>query len=175
MRVETSLQENPDEKDLKRVEKLVQCKIGSGHNNFLVGVVVQMLITAPSYWYPQFQRYHFADIISSQSKMHRLLKMDLKTQCNQWVNPIILDLLKKLIEEYENLEGNQAKNDKFQEILSNCPMGLNLSCGITTNYMQLRTIYFQRKHHKLQEWKVFCEMVEKLPMSHLITAEANYA
>ena len=56
--------------------------------------------------------------------------------------------------------------------ISNCPLGLELWMGITTNYLQLKTIYQQRKNHKLKEdWGVFCDMIEKLPMSELITGE----
>ena len=52
-------------------------------------------------------------------------------------------------------------------LLSNYPLGIELFMRISTNYKQLQTIYFQRRHHKLQEdWGAFCEMIESLPFAH---------
>jgi hypothetical protein len=48
-------------------------------------------------------------------------------------------------------------------------MGFELWMGISTNYLQLKTIYNQRKHHKLEDWKIFCNWIESLPMNELIT------
>lgn len=56
------------------------------------------------------------------------------------------------------------KQDLFMKIISNLPMGFELWAGMTTNYRQLKTIYFQRKNHKLLEWHKFCAWIESLPM-----------
>lgn len=147
------------ENDFKRASRLGSVKSGSGHDNFLKGIVVNFDISAPQYWWPQFQRYHFADIVSSQSKMHRLTKMDLDEQYNEWVLPEAKIIVKDLISEYDK---NPSK-DNFQKLVSNVPMGLNLAARITTNYLQLKGIHSQRRNHKLNEWQYFCDWVETLP------------
>jgi len=149
-----------EEKDKRRAIKLGNVLIGSGHDNFLKGIIVQFDVTYPQYWTPQFQRYHFADIVSSQSKMHRLTKMDIKNSCNKYVLPENIDLLNKLIETY-----NEDKSyENFMKVISNTPMGFEMTMRVTTSYLQLKTIYLQRKNHKLKEdWGTFCKWVEELP------------
>ena len=125
----------------KRLQKLGQAKPGSGHDCALKGIVVQADVTAPQYWWLQFGRYHFADIVSSQSKMHRITRMNLKDQCNRYVDEEVRRHLEKLIENYNNtpLEP-EAKKELFQRIIANTPMGLMLTARITTNYLQLKNI-----------------------------------
>lgn len=147
------------EGDFNRAQRLGSVKSGTGHDNFLKGIVVNFDVFAPQYWWPQFQRYHFADIVSSQSKMHRLTKMDLDTQYNEWVVPEAKIIVKDLISEYNN----EPSKDNFQKLVSNVPMGLNLGARITTNYLQLKSIHSQRRHHRLNEWQYFCDWVESLP------------
>lgn len=151
-------------KDLERAEKLGKAPSGSGHDCYLKGIVVQADITAPQYWWLQFGRYHFADIISSQSKMHRLMQMDIDKQCNNYVDEEIKQHLKKLIDMFNKESLNETRGKKlFQRIVSNCPMGLMLTARITTNYLQLKTIYYQRRKHKLSEWHTFCNWALTLP------------
>jgi hypothetical protein len=174
-----SLNDNPLH-NTDRAKVLAKCKPGSGHDCFLKGITVNMDVNAPSYWWPQFQRYHFADIISSQSKMYSITKFNIDEICNEWVTKESKDQLKRFIELYnnygkdleeifftsnDNMPEINSKQDIFQLILSNCPMGLNLTARITTNYLQLKTIYNQRKNHKLKEWEVFCKWIEELPMA----------
>ncbi|MDD3839019.1 MAG: hypothetical protein PHP06_00400 [Clostridia bacterium] len=147
------------DKDLKRAKKLGCAKVGSGHDCFLKGIIVQADFTAPQYWWLQFQRYHFADIVSSQSKMHRIVHMDISNQCNEYVLPEAIQLLQKLVEEYKE----NPSDELFQQIVSNTPMGLQLTAGIVTNYLQLKTMYYQRRNHKLKEWKKVCDWIEGLP------------
>ena len=139
--------------------KLAKAKSGSAHDCFLKGVVVQADITAPQYWWLQFGRYHFADIVSSQSKMHRLTKMDIDTQCNGYVHKDMINILKIMIADYNN----EPTKEKFQQITASTPMGLMLTARVTMNYLQIKSMYFQRKSHKLEEWKVFCTWAESLP------------
>lgn len=134
--------------------------MGEGHDNFLVGIVVQCDIEAPSYWWPEFQRYHFADIVSSQSKMHRLTQMDLKAQCLASVDPRVLKVLNEKITAYNK----DKTNDRFEVVLANTPMGLELTAGITTNYRSLKTMWNQRHNHRQWMWReVFCPWMLTLP------------
>ncbi len=138
--------------------RLGNAKQGSGHDCFLKGIIVQADVIAPQYWWLQFGRYHFHDIVSSESKMHTLTKMDIAEQCNEYVWPETIVLLNRAIHEYKQNPDKQ----KFQELVSNVPMGLELKARITTNYLQLKSIHNQRKNHKLEEWRVFCQWMEGL-------------
>lgn len=145
--------------DLERLAKLGNTQIGAGHDCALKGIVVQANITAPQYWWPQFQRYHFADIVSSQSKMHKLTKMNLEEQCNEYVTTYAKKLAEKVIDQYTK----DPSKRNFQVMMSNVPMGLVLTARITTNYLQLKNIYSQRRLHKLEEWQQFCKWCLTLP------------
>ena len=149
-----------------RAKRLGSAPAGSGHDCFLKGVVVQADITAPQYWWLQWQRYHFHDIISSESKMYGILKMNIDVQCNEYVDAPVKEHLKSLLAAWNNIDiylDEKDKKDLFQRIIANTPMGLMLKARITTNYLQLKTIWHQRKNHKLQEWQVFCVWIEGLP------------
>lgn len=151
---------------MPRAVKLVQAsKVGEVkcHDNFLVGIRVSFDMKYPNYFTPEFQRYHFADIVTSSSKMHRLAKMDMDACFNEYVSDESKAQMKKLLAEYNE----HQSYDNYMRLLSNCPLGIELFMRISTNYKQLQTIYFQRRHHKLQEdWGAFCEMIESLPFAH---------
>ena len=150
------------EKSLERAKKLVQASKNSEvkcHDNFLTGIRVSFDVTYPQYWTPEFQRYHFADIVTSSSKMHRLAKMDLKKACNKYVDERLIAIEQEKIDAYNA----DQTYENFMEMISNCPMGLQLFMRVSTNYKQLQTIYHQRKHHKLKEWGNFCKFIESLP------------
>ena len=151
------------QKGLKRMARLVKTSQSGNihcHDNALTGIRVSIDLKYPQYWSMEFQRYHFADIVTSSSKMHRLCKMDLSRSCNQYVDSRVLEVMREKVEKY-----NQDQTyENFMNVISNCPMGLELFMRVSTNYKQLQTIYFQRKNHKLQEdWGAFCKMIEDLP------------
>ena len=145
---------------LPRAMKLAQAGGGSGHSNFRVGIRVAFDIVYPNYFSPEFQRYHFADIVTSSSKMHRLAKMDMDTCFNKYVSDDTRSQMKQLLEQYNA----DQTYENYMRLLSNCPLGIELFMRVTTNYEQLSTIYRQRRHHRLQEdWGAFCDMIENLP------------
>ena len=176
------------EKSLDRAIQLANTPNGSGHQNWLKGVRVSFDIKYPNYISPELQRYNWLDIVTSSSKMHRLMEMDLDVACNKFVCQPIIDKMKSLIQTYKEIK--DAKNfgiatfdfrDKFSittsdkekalyyafmAVISNCPQGVELFMRCSTNYLQLRNIYHQRKNHKLiDDWRIgFCQnFVEKLP------------
>ena len=156
---------------ITRSTKLANTPVGSGHNNFLKGIIVQFDLQYPEYFSPQLQRYHWVDIVSSQSKMHkitsRILTKDDFTENTFWLSIVHIN---DLINRYNsNTEINSDKKLIFNQIISSLPSGYLKWMGISTNYLQLKTIYFQRRYHKLQEWQDFCKFLETLPMSELIT------
>ena len=136
---------------------------GSGHQTFLSGIRVSFDIKYPNYISPELQRYHWIDIVSSSSKMHRLSSMDMDTCFNKYVTDESKEHMKRLVKKF-----NETKSyEDFMVMLSNCPQGLELFMRVSTNYLQLRTLYRQRKTHKLKEdYGAVCEFIEKLPYAN---------
>lgn len=153
----------------QRACRLASAPDGSGHRNFLSGIIVSFNVTGTNAWWMQFERYHFAQIVSSMSKMHRLKRM-VETEDFVFHDKVFengIELLKSLALYVD-------KDDVVDEeqLVYNCPMGLELTARVTTNYLQLRTIYAQRKNHKLKEWRDFCEWIASLPYAReFITLE----
>ena len=154
-----------NEKDVKRAISLGSTRNGEGHDNFLKGILVQMDVYAPLYWWKQAQRYHWFDFISSQSTMHCLLKFDISSQCVSETNKEILKIVEKIKEEYLSIDvdAKEEKQAKWRELVASLPCGFVLGASMTTNYQQLKTMYVQRRYHKLKEWHEFCKWCESLP------------
>ena len=154
---------------------LGKSSVGSGHDNFLNGIVVQFDLTFSNKAWVEAERYHFFDFVSSQSTMHRITQFKLKDQCNKYVDPRIIDIVQDKIKEYNRLLKREPQDEEarksiarqkeelYLEILYNIPSGFELTAGMTTNYRQLKTIYHQRKNHRLPEWREFCAWIETLP------------
>ena len=148
-----------------RLRKLSEAPIGSGHANALNGIIVQFDITASNKFWVEAERYHWFEIVSSQSTMHRLKDFDIRKMCNEYVSESIIDILENMQAEY-----NKTKDkEDLLTLLYNAPAGIELTVGMSTNYLQLKTIYNQRRHHLLPEWQMVCDWIESLPYSYLIT------
>ncbi len=154
-----------DEKDIKRAISLGSTKGGEGHDNYLKGIVVEFDVTAPLFWWKQAQRYHFFEYVSSQSTMHCLLKFDISNQCVEETNEEVLKIVEKIKDEYNSIpdENKEEKYKKWREFVASTPCGFCLGATMVTNYQQLKTMYNQRKNHKLVEWHIFCDWCDTLP------------
>ena len=141
------------------VKKLGGSETGEGHDQFLTGIVVQFDLTFSLKAWTEAQRYHFLDFVSSQSTMHRIGKFSLSSQCNEYVDPALLDIVQRKQLAYEA----DPTPEKYLELLYNIPTGFKLTARMTTNYRQLKTIYYQRKTHRLPEWRELCSWIETLP------------
>lgn len=148
------------------LKRLANSKKGSGHDNWLNGVVVQFDLTMTVKAWTEAERYHFLDFVSSQSTMHRIAEFDLENQYTEYTDPRIVEIVKELRDRYEQTHDP----DDYLRLLMSNPCGFKLTAGMTTNYRQLKTIYAQRKAHRLPEWREFCRWIELLPHSDLITA-----
>lgn len=154
-------EEGRNNKHFKRALKLAKAPLNSGHVSFAKGIVVNMDITFTNKAWIEFQRYHFADIITGMSTMHRISKFDLDDAFNEYTDSVIIERLKELQEMY-NL--TKDKND-YLKLLYSTPSGLLMTGRVTTNYLQLMNIYQQRRNHRLPEWREFCkQLVEELPL-----------
>lgn len=168
----------------KGIKACANCKTGEGHDNFLKGIVVQFDLTFSNKAWVELQRYHFIDFVSSQSTMHKITKFNIKEQCNHYVDHRIIDILQAKINEYNRLmeydmshgksvERKHQLEELYLEILYNVPSGFQITAGMTTNYQQLKTIYQQRRHHLLPDWKMFCDWCETLPLFKELCIDRN--
>lgn len=143
----------------KGILALSNCEKGTGHDQWLTGVIVQFDLTYTVKAWTEAERYTFLDFISSQSTMHRIAKFDLDNQYSEYTDPRSIAIVKELVEKY-----NETKDpEDYLRILMSNPCGFKLTAGMTTNYRQLKTIYAQRKTHRLPEWREFCAWIETLP------------
>lgn len=157
--------------------KLGNSDRGSGHDCFLKGIVVQFDLTMTPKMSVELERYHFIDFVSSCSTMHRITKFDLDKAYIEYVDERIVQIMKEKVVHYNMLAEKKKVIDvpevlqkiteqmtkEYLEILYSNPCGFRLTARMTTNYQQLKTIYYQRKDHRLPEWRTFCKWVETLP------------
>lgn len=158
----------PTEKDFKRAIALGNTNPGSGHDQMLTGILVSFDIYAPLFMWKEIQRYTFLNFITSQSTMHRLSKFAVKQQCVSDTDPIILDRYQVLLDDFNTNYASLPENDpirksKWRTLVASLPSGFVLGATMTTNYRQLKTIYYQRRNHRLKEWDKFCDWCETLP------------
>lgn len=142
---------------------LASVPTGTGHDNFLKGIAVQFDLTMTVKMSVELERYHFIDFVSSQSTMHRITKFDLDTAYISYVDKRIIDIIREKVDEYNSMDEGEQKKEKYLEILYSNPCGMRLTARMTTNYQSLKTIYQQRKNHRLPEWRTFCKWCESLP------------
>ncbi|MGL4970698.1 MAG: hypothetical protein ACRC45_03600 [Cetobacterium sp.] len=174
---------------IRRGSHLGKTKVGEGHDNYLLGVVVQFDLSFTNKAWVEFQRYHFADIISCQSTMHRIMKFDTKSSYCKYVRKEALELLETIKTEYNEIVNKisyanenpefvtkkQIENykedlkEKYLEMLYTNPAGMILKAGITTNYRQLKTMVIQRYNHRLPEWREFTDWCFTLPLFEKLT------
>lgn len=151
------------------IQNLGQCELGTGHDNFLNGIIVQFDLCFTIKAWTEAERYHFLEFVSSQSTMHKVIELDTRKQCNPYVTENTIREVERLKAEF--IADPSAEN--YLAVLYNVPVGFRLTARMTTNYRQLKTIYRQRKSHKLPEWREFCDWVETLPYRELITGGAT--
>ena len=144
----------------ENTHNLARAAVGSGHDNFLNGIIVQFDLTFTVKAWTEAERYHFFDFVSSQSTMHRIAKFDLENAYTEYVDSRIIEIMKELVEKYNK----EQTTENYLKLLYNNPTGFKLTARMTTNYRQLKTIYAQRHNHRLPEWRTFCDwMRECLP------------
>ena len=144
----------------KGIRALGNSKKGEGHDQWLTGVIVQFDLTFTIKAWTEAERYSFLDFISSQSTMHRIAKFDAEKQVISYVTKNTIDEVNRL----KDIYNENPTDENYLTLLYNVPVGFKLTAGMTTNYRQLKTIYSQRKNHRLPEWKEFCAWIEALPM-----------
>lgn len=156
MSIDTSL---PTSELTRGILSLAQSPKGEGHDNWLNGVIVQFDLEYTVKAWTEAERYHFLDFVSSQSTMHRIASFDLDKQYSAYTDPRSIEIVKELVRKYNETQDSED----YLRILYSNPCGFRLIAGMTTNYRQLKTVYSQRKNHRLPEWREFCGWIRTLP------------
>lgn len=157
--------------DLALAKRL--CNAGTDHRKFMRMITVYVDITAPLYWWKEFDTYKVGTVANSCSTMHKIHAKEFTLDdfsCEYLYLPLqdlrpTIDLLNTYRERY--LE-TKDKSDWYQ-IIQLLPSSYNQRRTVMLNYEVLANIYKSRRNHKLDEWHVFCEWIESLPYSELIT------
>jgi hypothetical protein len=143
---------------------LGRAKCGSGHDCFLKGITVYCDFYCTQGIHRQMLRYRNIEVISSMSLEHCCREVAQDDFLMQNVDPFIRDYLRAKIEGIASVDW----------IINNTPIGVLLGMSIRTNYLQLKTIYHQRKTHRNPGWHVFCEWIEGLELfKELVLGESN--
>ncbi len=165
------------ENDLALATKLAVA--GSDHRKFLRQIIVSMDITAPFYWWKEFDTYKVGTVANSCSTMHKIHVKEFTRDdfsCDRMSVSALahLDSLIAFMEE-ERVKFNETKDkEHWHNIIQLLPTSYNQMRTVTLNYEVLINIYYARRHHKLGEWHTLCEAIEKLPYAkELILVKEN--
>lgn len=148
---------------------------GTDHRKFMRMITVYLDITAPLYWWKEFDTYKVGTVANSCSTMHKIHAKEFTLEdfsCEKLYDPIgdlrpIVDRLNVYRERY--LE-TKDKNDWWQ-MIQLLPSSYNQKRTVMLNYEVLTNIYKSRRHHKLDCWHTLCDWIEDLPYSELITGK----
>ena len=149
----------------------------SDHRKYLRQVMLSVDITAPMYWWKEYDTYKVATVANSTSTMHKIHSkpFEIEDFSHDHLTENGLKVLKGLVDEMENirLEYVETKDKAlWYDLIQLLPSSYNQMRTCTLNYETLINIYKSRKHHKLEEWRSFCEWIETLPYAkELIIAE----
>ena len=149
------------------------CDAGTDHSKFMRMIVVWCDITAPLYWWKEFDTYKVGTVANSCSTMHKIhsKKLTLDDFSIDHMNKHGVSILQGVIDRLnkDRDEFLQTKDKvHWYEMIQLLPSSFNQKRTVMMNYQVLKNIYHSRKNHKLDEWHKFCEWIEQLPHSELI-------
>ena len=164
------------EKDLSLARRLRLA--GSDHRKFIRQIFVSVDVTAPLYWWKEYDTYKVATVANSTSTMHRIhaKPFSLEDFSHDQMSGEALSLFRDYISKLEKirlryLEGGKKKEDWY-DLIQLLPSSYHQLRTLSMDYETLVNIYFARRSHKLFEWHRFCEWIETLPYAEeLILAE----
>lgn len=157
-------------------------KAGTDHRKFMRMITVYADITAPLYWWKEFDTYKVGTVANSCSTMHKIAEKEFEMSdfsCEH-MKPTsikmmhdIIDILNKYRADYNNPEADKLgiKKNYWWQMIQLLPSSYNQRRTVMLNYEVLANIYKSRKDHKLDEWREFCKWIESLPYSEIITGE----
>ena len=143
-------------------------RAGSDHRKFLRQVFVSVDITAPIYWWKEYDTYKVATTANSTSTMHKIHSKPFELEdfsCDH-MTPDTLEFMKTVIERLEQIRlrfAAEKQKEDWYDLIQLLPSSYNQMRTCSLNYETLINIYHARKNHKLQEWHTFCDWIETLP------------
>jgi hypothetical protein len=158
--------------DLKLMKNLA--KAGTDHRKFMRMLTVYVDITAPLYWWKEFDTYKVGTVANSCSTMHKIhaKEFTLDDFSHEHLTPLALSVLERVVDMLNNYRADftltKMKEDWWQ-MIQLLPTSYNQKRTVMLNYEVLANIYKSRKNHKLVEWHGLCHWIEGLPYSELIT------
>lgn len=165
--------------DLSLGKKL--CKAGSDHRKFVRQIFISVDITAPIYWWKEFDTYKVGTVANSTSTMHKIHSKPFE-QSDFSTDKMVdsaKDCMEKIINTLENLRQEFLKDksnnkDSWYSIIQLLPESYNQKRTVTLNYENAISMYYSRRNHKLSEWHVFCDWILSLPyFKELFSLEEN--
>ena len=160
--------------DLALMKKLAAA--GTDHRKFMRMITVTCDITAPMYWWAEFDTYKVGTVRNSCSKMHtiHIKPFDIDDFTHEGCNeiPEAIDTMNYVINKCEHFRKiyNDTKNKKYwRAIIELLPESFNMKSTVQFNYEVLTNMYHSRKNHRLDEWIEFCKWIETLPYAEIIT------
>lgn len=161
--------------DLDLMKRLV--KAGTDHRKFMRMIVVYADITAPLYWWKEYDTYKVGTVANSCSTMHKIHEKEfaLDDFSHEHLLDVNLDVLNSIINGLNNMRYNYInfetlntpcyveKKDYWWQMIQLLPSSYNQKRTVMLNYEVLKNMYHSRKTHKLDEWHTFCGFIEQLP------------
>lgn len=152
------------------------CKAGSDHRKFIRQILISVDITAPLYWWKEFDTYKVGTVANSTSTMHKIHSkpFDMQDFSHDHLSEKSLKKMNELIHYLEEirLEYIDTKDKSlWYDMIVLLPESYNQKRTVTLNYEVLFNIYYARRGHKLDEWHTFCDWIRSLPYAQeLITS-----
>ena len=151
---------------------------GSVHAKYRRMIPVWFTVTAPLYWWKEFDTYKVGTVANSCSTMHKIHSKEftLDDFSHERLDPFALNVLHLVIKNLNanrNLFISEGNKQHWENMIQLLPSSYNQKRTIMLNYEVLVGIYRDRKNHKLEEWHVFCDWIRSLPYSELITGGAE--
>lgn len=149
---------------------------GTEHRKYMRMMPVYVRITAPLYWWKEFDTYKVGTVANSCSTMHKIQDKeftldDFSTEHFRWISERCLKDTIDVLNGYRNDYIRTKDKDYWWQMIQLLPSSYNQTRNVMLNYEVLANIYRQRKNHKLDEWREVCKWIESLPYSELITGE----
>ena len=147
---------------------------GSEHRKWNRMITVTMDITAPLYWWKEYDTYKVATVANSCSTMHKIQAKEFTLDdfscehLEEYPKWLLSEVIKELNKNRKDFNETKDK-DYWWQMIQLLPSSYNQKRTVHLNYETLGAMYRQRKHHKLTEWVDFCSMLEGLPYSEFIT------
>lgn len=143
---------------IRRGTRLGHTQIGLAHDKYLRTIHCHFDITAPRYFFQELRTYTHITM-NSQSTMHRIQNMDIERMVNSNVDQRVLAVFKEYVDAYKA----NPSEENLLKLKANLPEGFELTSAVDANYASLKTIFAQRRNHRLPEWREFCQWVGELP------------